>query len=178
LLRFIARENGAFFPLAQSFAGLALIKPHIPIKSNRDQQRVVALHLRSEDQKAAFSLEWDRGLRASRAILETQDGHCSVTSVPGSHPHQHWRMIYFQFGTEIDPQFLISADGIASGQRVTPSAIPPDRESDWTIQLGGCENDPGALFYGAIAEVALFARALTASEQFALTKYLKEKYRL
>jgi len=176
LLRFVASTKGPFRLIVKSFSGLALIKPHIPVKTHHDQQRVVALHLRSQNERVAFSLEWDRALAASRVLLRTQDECGSFASVPGSHPHQQWRMIYFQFGS--DAHFVISANGIASAAPVTPSAISSDLESEWTIELGGSENDPTALFYGAIAEIALFARALTASEQFALTKYLKEKYRL
>ncbi len=178
LLRFVASEKEAFLPLHRSFAGLALIKPHVPIKLNPDQERVIALRLRSEDDKITFSVEWDRGLRASLITLRTQNGQCSVASVPGSHPHQHWRMVHFQLLMENPPQIAISVDGNASATQVTFAAIAPDPATEWVIQLGGCETEPAALFYGAIAEVMLFSRALTAGEQLALGKYMKEKYRL
>jgi len=76
--------------------------------------------------------------------------------------------------------FWLDADGIESVASLTapapPLQSPPER--DWTIELGGSEADPGALFYGAIAEVILFGRRLIRTEQFAIAGYLKQKYQL
>ena len=89
-------------------------------------------------------------------------------------------MIYFQLQDGNDSQLLISADGIESIASLTAPAAPLQSppEPGWTIELGGSEADPGALFYGAIAEVILFGRRLIRTEQFAIAGYLKQKYQL
>jgi hypothetical protein len=44
------------------------------------------------------------------------------------------------------------------------------------LQLGGNEAQRDAFLYEAVAELIIFDRALTASEQFGITSYLKEKF--
>lgn len=180
LLRFLvpATETGPF--VCGPFSVVALIKPHIPTETCPGQTRVVALRIRSEALGAEFTLEWDRELRASRAILKMGDQFSSVVTERGSHPHQHWRTIYFHLQEGCNPQLLISADGV---QRIAPLAqlAGPRRsqsQSDWIIELGGSESDPDALFYGAIAEVIMVERDLSKTEQFAIASYVKQKYRL
>ena len=180
LLRFVVPATGKCPLVGDSFSVCALIKPHIPPKPHRRQERTVVVRIHSGDANAEFILEWDRALRASRAILRTNDRYGSVATERSSHPHQQWRMIYFQLQDGNDSQLLISADGIESIASLTapaaPLQFPP--EPGWTIELGGSEADPGALFYGAIAEVILFGRRLIRTEQFAIAGYLKQKYRL
>lgn len=180
LLRFTAPGTKRLGPLQKSFSGFALIKPHIPVQLRGKQERTVALAIRAGDERARFVLEWDRTLGASRAIARTGDRSDSVSSVCGSHPHQQWRIIHFQFQAEDGAQFSISADGIGSVTSLASGAPEPasDCRSEWLIELGGSESDPAALFYGAIAEVILFSRALRPAEQFGITKYLKQKYQL
>ena len=180
LLRFVVPATGKCPLVGDSFSVCALIKPHIPPEPHRRQGRTVAVRIHSGDANAEFILEWDRALRASRAILRTNDRHGSVATERSSHPHQQWRMIYFQLQDGNDSQLLISADGIESIASLTAPAAPLQSppEPGWTIELGGSEADPGALFYGAIAEVILFGRRLIRTEQFAIAGYLKQKYRL
>ncbi len=180
LLRFVVPATGKCPLVGDSFSVCALIKPHIPPKPHRRQERTVVVRIHSGDANAEFILEWDRALRASRAILRTNDRYGSVATERSSHPHQQWRMIYFQLQDGDDSQLLISADGIESIAPLTAPAAPLQSppEPDWTIELGGSEADPGALFYGAIAEVILFGRRLIRTEQFAIAGYLKQKYQL
>lgn len=180
LLRFVVPATGKCPLVGKSFSVCALIKPHIPPEPHRRQERTVVLRIHSGDAKAELILEWDRALRASRAILRTNDRYGSVTTARSSHPHQQWRMIHFQVEDGNDSQLLISADGIENVAPLTAPAapLPSPPGADWTIELGGSETDPGALFYGAIAEVILFGRRLTRREQFAIFGYLKQKYRL
>jgi hypothetical protein len=180
LLRFVVPATGKCPLMDDSFSVWALIKPHIPPEPHQRQERTIVARIHSGDANAEFILEWDRALRASRAILRTNDRYDSVATEPSSHPHQHWRMIYFQLQDGDDSQLLISADGIESVAPLTGPAAslqsPP--EPGWTIELGGSEAEPGALFYGAIAEVILFGRRLRRTEQFAIAGYLKQKYQL
>ena len=180
LLRFVVPATGKCPLVDDSFSVCALIKPHIPPEPHRRQGRTVAVRIHSGDANAEFILEWDRALQASRAIFRTNNRYGSVATERSSHPHQQWRMIYFQLQDGNDSQLLISADGIESIASLTapaaPLQFPP--EPGWTIELGGSEADPGALFYGAIAEVILFGRRLIRTEQFAIAGYLKQKYRL
>ena len=181
LLRFVVPATGKCPLVSNSFSVCVLIKPHIPREPHPRQERTVVVRVHSEGVNAEFILEWDRALRASRAILRTRDRYGSVTTERNSHPHQQWRMIYFQLQEDgEDSQLFISADGIESIAPLTapagPLQSPP--EPDWTIELGGSRADPGALFYGAIAEVILFGRRLTRTEQFAIARYVKQKYQL
>ena len=180
LLRFVVPATGKCPLVGDSFSVCALIKPHIPPEPHRRQERTVVVRIHSGDANAEFILEWDRALRASRAILRTNDRYGSVATERSSHPHQQWRMIYFQLQDGNDSQLLISADGIESIAPLTAPAAPLQSppEPGWTIELGGSEADPGALFYGAIAEVILFGRRLIRTEQFAIAGYLKQKYQL
>jgi len=180
LLRFIVPGTGKCPLVGDSFSVCALIKPHIPPEPHQRQERTVVMRIQSGKANADFILEWDRPLRASRAILRTNDRCRSVATERNSHPHQQWRIIYFELQDGYDSQLLISADGIENIVPLTAPAAPlqPPLEPGWIIELGGSETDPGTLFYGAIAEVILFGRRLIRTEQFGIAAYLKEKYRL
>ena len=150
------------------------------MKPHGNQNRVIALRVRSEDENAEFTLEWDRDLQASRGIVKLGEHCSSVVTERASHPPQEWRIINFHLQRGPDSQLLISADGIESiAPMAAPDApLPSSPDPDWTIELGGSEADPDALFYGAIAEVILFSRHLIRTEQFAIASYLKQKYQL
>ncbi len=180
LLRFVVPAKGKCPLVGDSFSVSALIKPHIPPEPHRRQGRIVVVRIHSGDAEAEFILEWDRAHSSSRAIFRGNNRYGSIATERSSHPHQKWRMIHFQLQDGNDSQLLISADGVESTAPLTARTIPlqPPRATDWTIELGGSEADPGALFYGAIAEVILFGRRLTQTEQFAIAGYLKQKYQL
>jgi hypothetical protein len=63
--------------------------------------------------------------------------------------------------------------------------VPPARSElndaqglDCTLEIGGNEAESDALFNRAIAELAIFERALTATECSGIARYLKERYRI
>jgi hypothetical protein len=180
LLRFVVPATKADSLICGSFSVIALIKPHLPKETCPSQTRVVAMCIRSETQAAKFKLEWDRELRASRAILELGHRSFSVTTGRGSHPHQKWRLVYFHFRNGRNPELLLSVDGMQGLAPLPRFEAPLDSpsQSDWMIELGGSESDPNALFYGAIAELVLVRRALSETEQFEIASYVKQKYGL
>jgi len=184
-LRFIAPESEACPATRNSWSLFTLIKPHIPTardlaEAHPKQKRTVALRIKSYGGPAEFVLEWDRDLRASKATLRTLNQKCYLTTEPGSHPHQQWRLVCFQRQERNDSQLLLSVDGVDSVESLpeTSELLQTTNPSGWTIELGGSEADPDALFYGAVAEVIVFGRSLNNKERFGVARYLKQKYKL
>jgi hypothetical protein len=177
-----AEEAWASLVHGGPFSLLALFKPVIPTIAPNDQQRAVLLRIGSPHRSPAFILEWDRRMEAVRAILLSEEAthQSAVITASGTHPHREWRLVFFQKDEADVARLAISVNGFAASSVVAVSL--PSRGcasgADCTLQLGGDEAQRDALFFGAIAELIVFDRALAPAEQRGVTRYLKDKYLL
>lgn len=176
ILHFGAREAWSFFLEGGAISVFALFKPIVP----NDQHRTVILRIGPLHGPPAFILEWDRQLKAPKAIFfGPQTAHGSVVAAaPQTHPHREWRLVHFQKEGTCGAQLSLAVNGFA-GQSITSTASPggaPLRGPDCTLHLGGDEAQRDALFFGAIAELIVFDRALETTECRGVVRFLKDKY--
>ena len=180
ILRFDSTEAWSFLPEGRPFSVFTLFKPEIPLAATTNQGRAVVWRIGSLGQPPALNLEWDSQTKASKAVVSAcnSSSQSVVATAPDSHPANAWRVVFL--GTESEKQLAISING-GTVSRVAMPASPSGAEgtnSSGTLQVGGAESQRDALFFGAMTELIIFDRGLTAPERLGITRYLKEKYHL
>lgn len=183
ILRLGTEVDWTFLFNSSPFTVFALFRPKLPNHAPYRQQRAVLLHVASNDRHGpAFVLEWDRPSSTSQAMMmaEDDDKNAIARTPEGSHPHQEWRIIQVLHKSESGGTLSISANAAAGSAVDTMQTRKCAVKTllACTLELGGTEGEIESLFYGAVAEIIIFNRALSTSEQFGLTRYLKEKYQL
>ncbi len=180
IVRFYSTKAWSFLLEGRPFSVFTLFKPEIPLAATTNQRRAVVWRIGSLDHPANLSLQWDSQMKASQAVVSGHQGlpQSVATTAQDSHPADAWRIVFL--GTGNDEQLIISINGGAISRVTLP--IPPGNArvatSGCTLQLGGDESKPDALFFGAITELIVFDRELTAPERLGITRYLREKYHL
>lgn len=185
ILTFGRGLDWAFLLDGRPFSMVAFYKPDVPNYAPYRQERAVLLRIGATDKIGpALILEWDGKLNASKAILvvhqhspgiQSADAEIVATSPPGSHRHQEWRVVQVQHSTE--GGLSISVNGLA-GKQTSVVRQQPRAAGELELRLGGSGIDLESLFYGAVAEIAIFDRTLDATEQRGITHYLNRKYHL
>lgn len=181
-------SHWAFLLDGGPFSLVALFKPDLPDSHKCNPRRAMLLRVAMAGQtRRSFALEWDSEHAASVATLtlkqEYEEGDkapvtISTSAMHGSHRHQEWRVVHVQYRED-------GGAGVLSIE--TPSSAPNEIPAPTTrrgasqsceLRLGGDPDRPESLFYGAVAEIALFSRGLDANEQDGITRYLVDKYDL
>ena len=164
ILRFDSTEAWSFLPEGRPFSVFTLFKPETALVATITQRRAVVWCIGSPGQPPALNLEWDSQTKASKAVVSARDAspQSVVATAPDSHPANAWRVVFL--GTESEEQLAISING-GTVSRVAMPTSPGDADgtnSSCTLQVGGAESQRDALFFGAITELIIFDRGLTA----------------
>lgn len=184
ILSFEATFNCAFLFDGQPFSVIAFYKPDVANYPPYNQDRAILMRVRSED-GAAFLLEWDGQLHASKATIVFADEGFGVessssaiaTTSPGTHRHQEWRVVHVQHDPAEEGMLSISIDGVAGEKSVITRQSGRAAEA-CELNLGGDADHRDSLFHGAVAEIAIFSRALDVREQRGICRYFARKYDL
>ena len=75
-------------------------------------------------------------------------------------------------------QFSISANGIPGDSINFADNFSCYPNEGYALELGGFTAEPAELFYGEVAEIIIFKRALGGDERSAITRYLTETHQL
>jgi hypothetical protein len=182
IMRFGAGQDWSFMFDGSPVSIFAVFKPKVPRSSPNDRQRSVVFRVGSHKEAApAFSLEWNKRWSGSKGICDLGESTIEIMAATpvGDLPYQQWRINYLQYGgtSETGSPILNKDLDAPAGLLPKRSAVRPTT-ADCDLQLGGnhCESD--SLFYGAIAELLIFRRALRPNEQLGVTRYLQEKHQI
>ncbi len=183
ILRFGAGEDWSFMFDGGPVSIFAVFKPHFPRSAPKRPQRAVVFRVGSRQTPApSFFLEWNERWTASKGMFVSAQSTTEIVAATplGGHSRQQWRVNYLQHrGASEDSSPILSQ--FAENARLALLPKPPEGPTagtDCDLQLGGNHGEGDSLFFGAIADLIIFRRALAPNEQLGITRYLKEKHRL
>jgi hypothetical protein len=102
----------------------------------------------------------------------------NIISTPReSHPRQQWELIVVQYAGGGE-EFSISANGVPGNSIRFDSDFAAKPPGDYVLELGGFTPEKESLFYGEVADLIIFHRALTGEETSAVTRYLIATHRM
>ncbi len=164
------------------FSIFAVFRPNVPCYPPFNQERCVLLRIGPRDRAAPrFSLCWDGVSSSAEARIDfagLDNGDKLISTGERSLPRQHWAVVVAECSTGRPGEFRISANGIrGESGSVSRNHAPHQRES-CVLELGGVAAEKETLFYGQLAELVIFARALGEEETSGVTQYLRETHRL
>lgn len=183
ILHFGNSQDWSFLVDGSSFALFVLFRPNVPCYAPYRQWRGVLLRVGSSGKSTPdFRLKWSHRSGNVTAVIAQgceRPKKLAVSARAQSHPRQEWRIASVQHSSQDQNRFTIWANNIPGETVCLPEEFRLRQDCrDCELQLGGIETRRSGLFYGAIAEIAIFDRALADEERLALTRYLKEKYTL
>jgi hypothetical protein len=162
-----------------AFTIITLFRPTVPCYPPYHQHRSALFRVgRRRDPGPEFSLQWNGESNSSSAVFSPWGGgkQAVTATPPQSHPRQQWRCVVVQNSGGESSELSISANDRA-GPPVSVRAPPPRlAEGDYVFELGG--SDAESLFYGEVAEIIIFRRALRNEERSGILRYLTETYQV
>jgi hypothetical protein len=183
ILRFGAGADWSFIFDGSPVAIFAVFKPHFPRAASTGPQRAIVFRVGARRETApAFLFEWNERWTSSKGMFVSGQSTTEIIAATplGGHRRQQWRVNYLEYGGASDESSSILGE-VAENTRISrppKRAEKPAAGMDCDLQLGGNQGEGDSLFYGAVAELLIFCRALDPNEQRGITRYLKEKYRL
>jgi hypothetical protein len=155
----------------QGFTTFALFRPNPP----PDQTRSVVFRIgRAHQMEPAFTLEWDACTSASSVTFQ----EATVALTAQSHPREQWRLVAVQCSAGKTPEVLISSDRARATCLLSLNDMRSQASELSVLELGGLGPAKETLFYGEIADIVIFRRALSQEECAGVARYLSESHHL
>ena len=173
-----------FFFDNTGFTVFALFRPNTPCYPPYRQERCNLFRVGAQRNTApAFFLAWDGLANSSsaRVVSCSRQGMPQTKEIwtqPQSHRRQEWAVISVQRSEGVNGQFSISANGIPGDSMNFADSFSSSPREGYALEFGGFTSEPAQLFYGEVAEIIIFKRALRAEERLAITRYLTKTHRL
>ena len=92
-------------------------------------------------------------------------------------PRAEWELIVVQYAGGGE-EFSISANGVPGNSIRFDSDFAAKPPGDYVLELGGFSPEKESLFYGEVADLIIFHRALTGEETSAVTRSLIATHRM
>ena len=172
-------EDWRFIAEGWSFTLIALFRPNLP----PGQRCAKLLCIRVSNRNESFVLQWARDQNDTTAFLHLDLGKESNHTIAasggaGTHPHQEWRIATVCYGSEAGSDLVTFIEDKAGPPAVRnyDVALPLREPAGTGLQLGGCESEHETFFYGEIAEIIIFEKALGKRERLSIIQHLKDKY--